>query len=201
MAERAGVRVHLHTRATAGSLIADHPDAIIVATGSTPMTIPLPGRENARWLLATAVLEGTSTVETETVFVIGGGLIGLETADCLAAQGKQVTLVEMLPEVGADMDRLSRSVLLKRLGEKGVEMHTGTTVTRLTASAVVAEVDGQETRFPVETVVMAVGMAANRELAEGLEGSGIDYHVVGDAVEPRQALDAIWEAFEVGTRL
>ena len=107
----------------------------------------------------------------------------------------------MLPEVGADMDRLSRSMLLKRLGEHHVEIHTSTRVIRLTPAAAIAESDGQETRFPIETVVMAVGVAANRELADGLEGSGLEYHVVGDAVEPRQALEAIWEAFEVAASL
>jgi 2,4-dienoyl-CoA reductase-like NADH-dependent reductase (Old Yellow Enzyme family)/thioredoxin reductase len=201
MAERAGVHIHLRTRATADSLIAEQPDVVIVATGGTPLTVPFPGLDQTRWLLATDALEGTIPVETGSVFVIGGGLVGLEVADFLAARGKQVTLVEMLPEVGADMDKLARSMLLKRLREHGVEIHTNSRVTRLTPAAAIAEEDGQETSLPIEMVVMAVGVRASRELADGLDGSGLEYHVVGDAVEPRQALEAIWEAFEVGGRL
>jgi 2,4-dienoyl-CoA reductase-like NADH-dependent reductase (Old Yellow Enzyme family)/thioredoxin reductase len=201
MAERAGVDIRLRTRATADRLIADRPDVVIVATGGTPLTIPFPGLDQTRWLLATDALEGAIPIATASVFVIGGGLIGLEAADFLAAQGKHVTLVEMLREVGADMDALARSMLLKRLGEHGVEIHTTTRVTRLTPVAAIVQRDGQETRIPIETVVMAVGVRANRELADALEGSGLEYHVVGDAVEPRQVPEAMREAFEVATRL
>jgi 2,4-dienoyl-CoA reductase-like NADH-dependent reductase (Old Yellow Enzyme family)/thioredoxin reductase len=201
MAERLGVAVHLGTRVTPEGLIAETPDAVIVATGGVPLTIPFPGLESTRWLLATDALEGTVSVETASAFVIGGGLIGLEVADFLAAQGKRVTLVEMLPEVGADMDMLARAMLLKRLGRYPVELHTGTRVTGLTAAAAIAEKDGQELRFPIETVVLAVGVRSNRDLADGLEGSGLEYHVVGDAVEPRRVLEAIWEAFETAAKL
>jgi 2,4-dienoyl-CoA reductase-like NADH-dependent reductase (Old Yellow Enzyme family)/thioredoxin reductase len=201
MAERAGVDAHLRTRVTADGVIADRPDAVIVATGGTPLTISLPGLDTTRWLLATDALEGAVPVATASVLVIGGGLTGLEAADLLAAQGKQVTLVEILPEVGADMDPLARSMLLKRLGERRVEIHRNTRVTRLTAGAAIAEQDGRETRFPIETVVLAVGVLANRELADGLQGSGLDYYVIGDALEPRQVPESIWEAFEVAARL
>jgi 2,4-dienoyl-CoA reductase-like NADH-dependent reductase (Old Yellow Enzyme family)/thioredoxin reductase len=201
MAERAGVDIRLRTRATADGLIADQPDVVIVATGGTPLTIPFPGLDQTRWLLATDALEGAIPIDTASVFVIGGGLIGLEAADFLAARGKHVTLVEMLPEVGADMDGLARSMLLKRLGGHGVEIHTTTQVTHLTPAAAIVRRDGQESRFPIETVVMAVGVRANRELADALEGSGLEYHVVGDAVEPRQVPEAIREGFEVAARL
>jgi 2,4-dienoyl-CoA reductase-like NADH-dependent reductase (Old Yellow Enzyme family)/thioredoxin reductase len=200
-AERLGVEVQLGARVTPEGLIADRPDAVVVATGGIPLTIPFPGLESTRWLLATDALEGTVPVETASAFVIGGGLIGLETADFLAAQGKRVTLVEMLPEVGTDMDKLARTMLLKRLGGYPVEIHTDTQVTGLTAEAAIAEKAGQETRFPIETVVLAVGVQPNRELIDGLEGSGLEYHVVGDAVEPRRVLEAVWEAFETAAKL
>lgn len=201
MAQRAGVDVHLRTRITADRVITDWPDAVIVATGGIPLTISFPGLESARWLLATEVLEGAVRVETASVFLIGGGLVALETADFLAAQGKQVTLVEMLPEVGAHMDSLARSMLLKRLRDRGVDIHTNTKVIRLEPDAAVAQADRRETHFPIETVVLAVGVLPNRELADRLEGSGLQTHVIGDALEPRKALEAIREGFQVATRL
>jgi 2,4-dienoyl-CoA reductase-like NADH-dependent reductase (Old Yellow Enzyme family)/thioredoxin reductase len=201
MAERAGVDAHLGTRLTAERVIADRPDAVIVATGGTPVTISLPGLDTTRWLLATDVLAGAVPVETASVLVIGGGLTGLEVADLLSAQGKRVRLVEILPEVGVGMDPLARSLLLKRLAERRVEIHPDTRVTRVTADAAAAEHDGEETHFPIETVVLAVGLRANRELADGLAGSGLDCHVIGDALEPGQVPEAVWEGFEVATRL
>ncbi|KPK81227.1 MAG: hypothetical protein AMS25_07420 [Gemmatimonas sp. SM23_52] len=201
MARRAGVDVHLRTRITADRVIADWPDAVIVATGGIALTISFPGLESTRWLLATEALEGAVRVESSSVFLIGGGLVGLEASDFLAAQGKQVTLVEMLPEVGADMDSLARSVLLKRLREQGVVIRTNTKVIRLTREVAIAQEDRREVRFPIETVVLAVGVRPNRELADGLEGSGLQTHVIGDALEPRKALEAIREGFQVATRL
>ena len=205
MARRADVELHLGERVTPERVIDDRPDAVVVATGAVPLTVPFPGLEESRWLLAADVLQGAEPVETESVVVVGGGLVGLETADYLAAQGRRVTLVEMLPEVGADMDVLARTMLLKRLGDQGVKIHTNVRVRSFTAEAAVAEkisqTDSQEFSFPIETVVVAVGVSANRELADGLEGSGVEYHVVGDAVEPRRVLEAVREAFEVARNL
>jgi NADPH-dependent 2,4-dienoyl-CoA reductase/sulfur reductase-like enzyme len=201
MAQRAGVDIHLGTRITPDRLQAERPDAVIVATGGLPLTIPFPGLDSTRWLLATDALERSIRVQTASVFLIGGGLLGLEAADFLAAQGKRVTLVEMRSEVGADMDSLARSMLVGRLQERQVDIHTDTRVTHLTRDAVMAERDGAEIQFPIETVVLAVGVRSNRELAVGLEGSGLEYHVVGDAVEPRRVLEAVQEAFEVAVNL
>jgi 2,4-dienoyl-CoA reductase-like NADH-dependent reductase (Old Yellow Enzyme family)/thioredoxin reductase len=201
MAQRAGVDIHLGKKMRLEEVLADRPDATIVATGGMPLTIPFPGLESTRWLLAAEVLEPATYVETTRVFLIGGGLLGLEAADFLATQGKQVTLVEMRPEVGTDMDVLAKSMLLKRLQKQQVEIHTDTTVTRLTPDTAIAVRDGNEIHFPIETVVLAVGVKANRELADGLEGSGLEFHVVGDAVEPRKVLEAIQEAFEVAAQL
>jgi NADH dehydrogenase FAD-containing subunit len=110
-------------------------------------------------------------------------------------------LVEMRPEVGTDMDGLAKSMLLKRLKDHAVEIHTNTRVTHMTPDTAIALRDGEEIRFPIETVVLAVGVQSDRQLAEGLEGSGLEFHVVGDAVEPRRVLEAIQEAFEVAARL
>ncbi len=200
-AERAGVEIHLDTRVTPQMVLDAKPDAVIVATGGVPLTIPFPGLEETRWLLAADLLDGAEQVNTTTAFVIGGGLVGLESADYLAARGVQVTLVEMLPEVGADMDALAKGMLLGRLKKQGVAIHTSTKVASLTKNEVTAEQDGAPVRFPIETVIMAVGVRPNRELAGTLEHSGVEMHVIGDAFQPRKALEAIREGFQVGVEI
>jgi pyruvate/2-oxoglutarate dehydrogenase complex dihydrolipoamide dehydrogenase (E3) component len=146
-------------------------------------------------------LEGIEQVETPTAFVIGGGLVGLESADYLAARGVRVTLVEMLPDVGTDMDALAKAVLLGRLKGQGVAIHTRTKVTELTMNEALAQQDGSTIRLPIETVIMAVGVRPNRSLASALQDSGLEMYTVGDALQPRKALEAIWEGFEVALRL
>jgi NADPH-dependent 2,4-dienoyl-CoA reductase/sulfur reductase-like enzyme len=201
MVKRAGVDVHLETRITPQMVTDMHPDVVIIATGGIPLTIPFPGLNETRWLLASDLLDGAGKVETPTAVVIGGGLVGLEVGDLLAGQGKQVVVVEMLPEVGADMDVLARSMLLGRLRTHDVTIHTGTRVTRFTRNTVFAQQNNHEIHFPIETVIVAVGVRPNRELADALGPSGLEMHVVGDAVQPRKALEAIWEGFEVGLKI
>ena len=201
--QRAGVEIHLNSPVTPEMVESADADVVVLATGGIPLTIPFPGLEETRWLLATDLLDERSEaqVETETAFVIGGGLVGLETADYLASQGKKVTVVEMLDDVGGDMDVLAKAVLMKRLKQEGVEIHTGTKVLRLTADTVTAQRGDEEVTFPIETVVMAVGVRPNRALPDALAESEKDIRVIGDAVRPRKALEAIQEGFQVGLEI
>jgi len=201
MVRRAGVELHMSTHVTAQMVLSLHPHVVIVATGGIPLTIPFPGLEETRFLLATELLNGVEQVETPTAFVIGGGLVGLESADYLAARGVRVTLVEMLPDVGSEMDILARAMLLGRLKKQGVAIYTRTKVTSLTRDEAFVQKDDSAGHFPIETVIMAVGVRPNRDLAGVLQYSGLETHVIGDAFQPRKALEAIWEGFETGLRI
>jgi pyruvate/2-oxoglutarate dehydrogenase complex dihydrolipoamide dehydrogenase (E3) component len=141
-------------------------------------------------------LEGDIEVDAPTALIIGGGLVGLETAEFLAAKGTQVTLVEMEADVGKTLDPLPRIMLLKRLGEYQVEIRVSTEVMGLTQAGVQVRKNGEESLVPAEMIVLAVGAQPDRELATGLAGSGLRYFVVGDAVEPRGIGEAIWEAHQ-----
>ena len=201
MADRAGAAIHLGTRVTSEDLLAGEPDAVIIATGSNPLSGALPGMESIRWALAGEVLEGEVEVTGSTVLLVGGGLVGLEAADFLSARGNKVVLVEMEEEVGAKLDPLPRTMLLKRLKEQGVEIHPKTTLTHFSEGHALAMKGEEEIRIAADTVVLAVGFQPNRELAESLEGTGLELHVIGDALEPRGAGEAIWEGFEIAARL
>ena len=99
------------------------------------------------------------------------------------------------------MDLLARAMLLGRLEKQNVTIHTNTKVTRLTRDTAFARQNDGEIQFPIETVILAVGVRPNRELVDALEQSGLEMYVIGDAVQPRKALEAIWEGFEVGLRV
>ena len=99
------------------------------------------------------------------------------------------------------MDILARAMLLGRLKKHGVAVHTRTKITGLTKNEALAQQDDSTIRFPIETVIMAVGVRPNRDLAGVLQYSGLEIHVIGDAFQPRKALEAIWEGFEVGLKI
>lgn len=201
MIKRLGVEVHMNTKVTPQMTIDYHPDVVILATGGIPLTIPFPGLNETKWLLASDVLGGEEQVKNQSAAVIGGGLVGLEVADSLASQDKLVTVVEMLPNVGLDMDILARSLLLERLRKRNVTILTDTKVTHLSKNQIFAEQDGREIQIPMETLILSVGVRPNRELAEALKQSDLEMFVIGDAAQPRKALEAIWEGFEIGLKV
>ncbi len=200
-AQRAGVDIRLESPITTGMILEAKYDAYVLATGGIPLVIPFPGLEDTNWLLASDLLDGIVSVGTPTALVIGGGLVGLESADYLAAQGIQVTLVEMLDEVGGDMDIMAKQMLFKRLQKAGVAIMPKTKVSRFTPDTMYAQQGEDEISLPIGTVVVAVGVRSNRELPDALENCDLDIHVIGDAVKPRKALEAIWEGFSVGNTL
>jgi NADH dehydrogenase FAD-containing subunit len=95
----------------------------------------------------------------------------------------------MLPEVGMDMDSLAKAMLLGRLKNQGVSIHTRTRVTGLTKNEVLVQQDDNAICFPIETVIMAVGVRPNRELACVLEYGGLEIHVM----ETLSSLEKHWK--------
>jgi len=82
----------------------------------------------------------------------------------LSEKGKDVTVIEMLSKVGLDMERTTRWPLLKRLQAKNVKIFTNTKAIAIERNCVVAKCDGQEKRFPADTVVLAVGTMPRNKL-------------------------------------
>ena len=193
--EAAGVDVRFGTRVTPALVDLIAPDVVIDATGATPIHPSIPGADRENVTDAVAVLTGRAHVHGAAV-VLGGGLVGLEAAEYLAERGTPVTVVEMLDEVGADLGQLRRICVLEALADEGVEQLTGTTVTAIKMGAIVVEQGGVTREVPCDTVVLAMGSRPDDHtpLAQHCAERGIAYHVVGDAVRARRALDAIAEA-------
>ena len=208
--ERAGVDVRLGTTVRPELVAAEAPDVVVVATGAQPIVPPFPGLEETCWMTAYDLLDGRAEVSTSSAFIVGAGTTGLETAEYLAQKGVSCIVVKRKPEVGAKLDPLAQAVLLKRLEKLGVEVRTGAEVVRFETDTegrtiVVArpyphQEAAAEMRFPAETVIIALGLRADRALAGALEGYA-EVHLIGDCVEPREALDAVYEGFEVGRTL
>lgn len=198
-AERCGAELHTGTEATADSIAALAPDAVVLATGATPIRLEVPGLESAA--TGNDVLAG----ETETgdrVLVIGGGLVGIETAEFLARNGKAVVVVELLEEVARDMEMITRKMTMKRLGELPVELRTGTEIVAFEAGYATVKAQGKTAKLgPFDSVVVAVGTRRDHGLLEPLSALGVEVHVVGDALELRQIMGAVESAWRVAREL
>jgi NADPH-dependent 2,4-dienoyl-CoA reductase/sulfur reductase-like enzyme len=196
-----GVQISFETPVTAELVKLANPDVIIAATGANPV-IPkrIPGADKPHVVTANDVLAGTVNTGLNVV-VIGGGDVGAETANHLASNLKNVTLVEMLDDIALDEVVVPRWGLLADIDKHKVRVLTKTTVQEITDDAVV--VNGKvEEALPADTVVLAVGSKPDNTLAEELKKAGYDVRVIGDAVKaPNNAWNAITEGFNVGRSL
>ena len=201
MCEKHGVRFKLKTEATEERILAENPDAVVLATGSEPLIPSFEGATGPKVVTAWDVLEGKKPVGAN-VLVVGGGMVGSETADFLAERGHRVTIVEMLPEIAADVGASSRSFLLERLKAYGVQIETGAVVEALLGDGIVARKAGEQLSLTgFDTIILAMGAKSVRGLHAALTGKVSELYIIGDASEPRKALEAIEEGARVALKL
>ena len=174
-------------------------DEVILAVGSSPIQIQLEGSDKLTHVSAPEVLRREVKPEGK-VAVIGGGLVGLETADTLASAGCEVTILEMKDSIGSDLGSLRKISVMMKMQQLNVKMLTNSKVCKFTEEGIVLE-DG--TVVPCSCAVFAVGFHSNDShlLAEACEKKQIPFHVIGDAKAARRAIDAVAEGFEVGRQI
>ncbi len=197
-AYKAGVDIRLYTPATPDRIKAVNPDVVIVATGSDSIKPDIPGVDLPNVFDGRKVIVSDSLVQAQDTVVVGGGLIGLEAMHVLLQQGKKVTVIEMLDEIGKDLEMYIRPYMFGIIEAEKVPVLTNTKCLEIQEDHIVVEREGQRTSIPCGAVVMAVGAKSNKEVADMVKQLGYEYHVVGDAREPGKVLPAIWGGNEIG---
>jgi len=208
--EKAGVKVELGKEVTPELVEEMKPDVVIVATGAAPL-VPddIPGIDKDRVVTAWDVLAGKAVTVARNVVILGGGLVGCETADLLAETGDNmaigrtaVTIVEMMDDVALDIAVQPRYLLMQRLHDKGVKILTSAKVKEILDDGVVFTRDGQEESINnVDNIVLALGARPVDHLSEKIKGKVAEVFVIGDAKEPRKVLEATAEGAEIGRQI
>lgn len=188
------VKVLLGTNVDKAFIENENADAVICAIGSEPFIPPIPGIEGGNVITAMEAHEAQQIIG-ERVVIIGGGLVGCETALWLADQGKQVTLLEMLPGLASEDAPLHRMALLSALMPK-VTVGTGHRCVQISPEGVVAENPaGNTVFFPADTVICSAGMRAKTEEVDALDGIAEEFYPVGDCNRARRLRETVSEAY------
>jgi 2,4-dienoyl-CoA reductase-like NADH-dependent reductase (Old Yellow Enzyme family)/thioredoxin reductase len=191
--EATGVKLQTDTLVTGDMLDEAQPDVVILAAGAEKIIPPIPGIDLPLVCDAFQILGG-EVVPKANVVVVGGGMIGMETADFLIDKGSSVTVVELMPKSPVKRYASHGYMLHKRLRDGGGRLLLGTKVESIGKDSVtiVSEQSGKET-LPTDQVVIAVGTKSCGDLKNILAEKGIRHVVVGDANQPRRIIEATEE--------
>ena len=188
--KKGGARIKLKARAVEKTIASDRPDVVIVATGATAVIPAIPGIDGENVATALDILAGRKPAG-QRVVIVGGGQVGCETAEHLAEKGHEVTILEMLERIGNDIGITTRWIIMQRLHNAGIKIKAGTEVVEIGDKGVKAKRGGTIELFPADTVVLAVGLKPNNELAAKLKGGAAEVHVIGDCAEVNKIASAI----------
>ena len=177
----AGVHLCMGQTRTAEQLKDAGFDAVINAVGAHSAAPRIPGIDSVNVADAWKVLAGEQQVYG-TVAVIGGGMVGCETAEYLAARGCKVSVIEMMDKIAAGESTTILPTLLENYKTYGVEQYPSHKVKEFRMDAVVCEnKDGAEVTIPCDYIVLAMGARSNEFDAAALEASNIPVYSIGDA--------------------
>ena len=200
----AGVEVRLNTPVTPELARELAPDAIVAALGARPVVPPIPGIDGENVTLAENIYMAPETAGQRLV-ILGGGLVGCELAIFMAGLGRDVTLLEMAPDLNFGGNRLHGMAIRQELKRLKVDVRLNTKVTKIAPEGVTAEGPGGTEVFPADTVACALGMKSRRDEAAALALCAPEYYVLGDCVVPatiyQATSNAYFAALDIGRKV
>ncbi|MGI6145622.1 MAG: FAD-dependent oxidoreductase [Clostridia bacterium] len=200
---KSGVLVRVNKEATAEEIIKKNPDAVIIAGGAHSIIPNIPGIENNNVYEATELLKW-GDCPGQKIVVLGGGLVGCETALHLERMGKDVTIVELLDNLleTAHHARNNDIALKKLLADSQIKVMTSTRLTALKdGEAEVSKENGQTETIPCDALVIAVGYKAEQNLEKDLKGKIKKVFTIGDNREPGKVIDAVHQGYHIARLL
>ena len=194
----AGVQVELNTEVTADYIKSKGAEVTLLAVGSLPV-VPRFCAE-APVMTAQDVLAGSKPVGGK-VLILGGGLVGSETAEFLAERGHEVTILEMREDIALDMEPRTRKFLIPNLERLGVKTLLQYEVLSIDCEGQVQVRDRfrRELTLPkFDTLVISLGYRPNTGLVQEVAAAGFDLRLVGDCAKVGKVISAVASGFEAG---
>lgn len=195
------VRVKLNQKANLKAILGFSPDAVIVAIGSTELIPNIKGKEKKKIVTVRDVLSGEKGV-SKRVIVVGGGFVGCETSEFLSEKGKNVTVVEILPELASELYYPYAELMVQRLDAMGVKIYTGIKDEKITDKGIeIIDESGKNIFLEADDIVFATGSLPDRTLFKSLKGKVHQLYEVGDCFKTARIFEAIYEGAEAGLKV
>lgn len=199
--ERLSIEVKYGIEATKEVIDSFSPDIVVVASGAKEIIPNIPGVNREKAITAQKVLKNEEIILSGNVLVVGGGMVGCEVAEHLIHNKRgpmEITLIEMAPSIGAGMVPNNLLPMMERLNNSGVKIMTNTKLSTVNGQDVEVEYRGSNMLMKGYThIIFACGSMAENSLYEEIKDSYEKVICIGDAKGPRQALEAVREAWEV----
>lgn len=196
--EKLGVEIRYQTELTKELIMDGQPDEVIVATGCKPFIPPIPGSNQPHVVQANDILQQTRRAG-ENVVVMGGGSVGIETAEFLNLYGSDVTIVEMLDDILIGCERETMLMHRQAIKEHHMKVYKCAKVCEIGKDTVTIERKGKRMVLEeVDTVVIAAGSRSVNTLEKEMQELGVHVKVIGDSKKVRNGLHAIYEGYMAG---
>ena len=195
------VEICYNTKVTKETVKNFNADVVIVATGSKPRKLSIPGTDKV--YTAEEVLLGKKDAGSSTI-IIGGGLVGCETALWLADQGKKVTLVELqdgILKVGGPLCHANEDMLKDLVKFKEIDLRVNTAVIGANEDGFIIKSGDKEEVVAADSAIVAIGYISEKSLYDEIKFEVPKVHLLGDANQVSNIMYAIWNAYEVARNI
>ena len=180
----------MSTEATPEMVEAGTPDVVIVASGSKHIIPDIPGVKNDNVFTAVDAHKNAAKLG-KNVVIIGGNLVGCETALYIQQLGKNVTILEMTDTLHADAKPILGQAIQFHLDKSGVKCIANAECTAISREGVrVSYKDGHEETIPADAVILAVGMKSTKDTVNSMRNCALDVVPVGDCIQPGNIREA-----------
>jgi 2,4-dienoyl-CoA reductase-like NADH-dependent reductase (Old Yellow Enzyme family)/thioredoxin reductase len=201
--EKLGVHLAVNMEVNRSMIENISPDVIVWATGADPIGIDIPGKEKQNVLNGWDLLQDNIKISNEKVAVIGGGLIGVETADYLLETGNTITIIEQLESLAQGMETKHKNQLLNIFKQNNVKLFTGRKAVEILDNQVniLNAETGEMESIEVDRVVIAVGTKPSDTVSMELDGIVQEQYTIGDCSGVGFIMDAVYEGSLVGRQI
>lgn len=188
--KKAGVEIRLDTELTPQQAAAEKADVVMVAIGAKQIVPPIPGIDSSK-VTDLHALHQSPPALGQKIVILGGGLVGCESAIYLDSLGKDVTIVEMKEDWAADSYFMHKNAMNMYIRDSRIKIHVQTTAKEVTDQGLLCTTPDGELLLPADNILLAAGMRPDRAAADAFYNTAPRVFQIGDCIKPGRVLEAV----------